>query len=133
GAAAVFKFLDGESKKLGQWASSPLWRVVDGPFRLQAFTSDGRVTLVPNPEYSGSPKPSIARLVELPFTSETAIYNQLRSGGPSALTVARLAPQYAPQAGALQRQGYVDNQASIYSFNYFPLNFNSSAKTEPGG
>ena len=42
GAAAVYKFLDGESKKLGSWASSPLWSVVDGPFKLQSFTSTAR-------------------------------------------------------------------------------------------
>jgi peptide/nickel transport system substrate-binding protein len=125
GASAVYKFLDGEAKKLGSWASSPLWSVVDGPFKVQSFTSSGQVTLVPNPDYSGSPKPSISKLVELPFTSETAIYNQIRSGGPSALTIANLPSQYAPQISVLEAQGYVENKAASYSFNYFPLNFNN--------
>jgi peptide/nickel transport system substrate-binding protein len=49
GAAAIYKFLDTQSKDLGSWTSSPLWRVVDGPFELQSFTSAGQVTLVPNP------------------------------------------------------------------------------------
>src|SRR5205823_2550445 len=38
GAAAIYKFLDSEGKKPASWASSPLWQVVDGPFRLQKFT-----------------------------------------------------------------------------------------------
>jgi peptide/nickel transport system substrate-binding protein len=133
GAKAVYTFLDAQGKKLSDWASSPLWKVVDGPFKLQAFTSDGRATLVPNPKYSGSPKPSISKLVELPFTSETAIYNQMRSGGPRALTIAILPAQYVPQIPSLLNEGYVDNKASNYSFNYFPLNFNSNASTQPGG
>ncbi len=133
GAAAVYKFLDSQSRKLGNWATSPLWGVVDGPFRLQGFTSTGQVTLVPNPDYSGSPKATIAKLVELPFTSEAAIYNQVRSGGPSAISVANLPPQYAPQISTLAAEGYDDNKAASYSVNYFPLNFNSSAATAPGG
>ncbi len=133
GAAAVYKFLDAQSRKLGSWATSPLWSVVDGPFRLQGFTSSGQVSLVPNPDYSGSPKATIAKLVELPFTSEAAIYNQVRSGGPSAITVANVPPQYAPQIPTLAAEGYESNNAASYSVNYFPLNFNSSAATAPGG
>jgi peptide/nickel transport system substrate-binding protein len=133
GGAAVYKFLDAESKKLGSWASSPLWSVVDGPFKLQSFTSTGEVTLVPNPAWSGSPKPSIAKLVELPYTSEAAIYNTIRSGGPSAVTVGSVPSQYAPQLSTLAGEGYVVNKAASYSFNYFPLNLNSSATTSPGG
>ncbi len=132
-AAAVYKFLDGESKKLGSWATSPLWTVVDGAFKLQNFTTTGEVTLVPNPDFSGSPKPSISKLVELPYTSEAAIYNTIRSGGPSAVTIGSVPSQYAPQLSTLAGEGYEVNKASSYSFNYFPLNLNSSASTSPGG
>jgi peptide/nickel transport system substrate-binding protein len=125
GATAVYKFLDGQSKDLGTWASSPLWKVVDGPFKLESFTSSGQVTMVPNPDYSGSPKASISKLVTLPFTSEAAVYNELRSSGPSALTVASLPQQYAPQVSTLTAEGYSYNKAASYSFNYFPLNFHN--------
>jgi peptide/nickel transport system substrate-binding protein len=133
GAAATYKFLDTESKKLGSWASSPLWSVVDGPMKLQSFSSDGQVVLVPNPSWSGTPKVSIAKLVELPFTSETAIYNQEKSGGPSAITIGNVPSQYAPQLNSLAAEGYDVNKAASYSFNYFPLNLNSNAPTSPGG
>jgi peptide/nickel transport system substrate-binding protein len=132
GAAAVYKFLDGESKKLGSWATSPLWNVVDGPYKLTAFDTSGRVTMVPNPDYSGTPKATVT-VVELPFTSEAAIYNQVKSGGPSSLSVTGLPSQYAPQLSSLGSSGYNVNKAASYSFNYFPLNLNSSAPTSPGG
>ncbi|MBV9802740.1 MAG: hypothetical protein JO130_06100, partial [Solirubrobacterales bacterium] len=125
GSTAVYKFLDGQSKDLGTWTTSPLWKVVDGPFKLTGFTSTGQVTMEPNPDYSGSPKPSISKLVTLPYTSEAAVYNELRSSGPSALTVASLPQQYAPQVSTLTAEGYNYNKAASYSFNYFPLNFHN--------
>jgi peptide/nickel transport system substrate-binding protein len=63
--------------------------------------------------------------VTLPFTSEAAVCNELRSSGPSALTVASLPQQYAPQASTLTAEGYNYNKAASYSFNYFPLNFHN--------
>jgi peptide/nickel transport system substrate-binding protein len=125
GALKVFKFLDTQSKDLGTWASSPVWSVVDGPWKLTQFTSDGAATFVPNPTYSGSPKPAISKFVELPYTSDTAAFNEFRSGGPSAVTIGFLPPQDVPQVPAIEAAGYTDNKASSYSFNYFPLNFNN--------
>jgi len=133
GAAAIYKFLDAQSKKLADWASSPLWSVVDGPMKLQSFSTDGKAVLVPNTSWSGTPKVSISQLVELPFTSEAAIYNQEKSGGPSAITIGNVPSQYAPQLNSLAAEGYDVNKAASYSFNYFPLNLNSNAPTSPGG
>lgn len=132
GAAAVYKFLDAQSKQLGSWASSPLWSVVDGPMKLQSFNTDGQTALVPNPDWSGTPKPSIAKLVELPYTSEAAIYNTIRSGGPNAVTIGNVPSQYAPQLSSLAAEGYDVNKAASYSFNYFPVNLNSNATTTGG-
>jgi peptide/nickel transport system substrate-binding protein len=125
GAQAVYKFLDAQSKDLSTWTTSPLWSVVDGPWKLQSFTSDGEATLVPNPDYSGSPKPSIAKFVELPYTSDTSAFNEFRSGGPSAVTIGYVPPQDVPAASKLTSEGYVDNQGSMYSFNFFPVNYNN--------
>ena len=133
GSAAVYAFLDKQSKDLGSWDTSPLWSVVDGPMKLASFNTDGEASFVPNPDWSGTPKPSIAKLVELPYTSEAAIYNTVRSGGPSAATIASMPSQYAPQLSALAAEGYDVNKAASYSFNYFPLNLNSNAPTSPGG
>ncbi len=132
GAAAVYKFLDAQSKKLGSWTTSPLWNIVDGPMKLTGFTTTGEATFVPNPDWSGSPKPSISKLVELPYTSEAAMYNSIRSGGPKSITIGNVPSQYAPQLTSLASEGYVLDKAGSYSFNYFPLNLNSGATTSPG-
>jgi peptide/nickel transport system substrate-binding protein len=133
GAAAVYAFLDKQSKDLGSWVSSPLWSVVDGPMKLSSFNTDGEAQFVPNTDWSGSPKPSISKLVELPYTSEAAIYNSIRSGGTSQITIGNVPSQYAPQLNALAAEGYDVNKAASYSFNYFPLNLDSNAPTSPGG
>jgi peptide/nickel transport system substrate-binding protein len=132
-AESVYHFLDGQGKNTATWASSPLWSIVDGPFKVQSFSSSGELILVPNTKYSGTPKPSISKFVELPFTSEAAIYNTIRSGGPSAVTIGTIPAQYAPQIPSLTAMGYIDNKAAYYGFNYFPLNFNTNATTSPGG
>ena len=133
GAASVYKFLDAQSKQLGSWATSPLWSVVDGPMKLQSFNTDGRAVLVPNPSWSGTPKVSISQLVELPFTSEAAIYNHGEVGRPEPVTIGNVPSQYAPQLSSLAAEGYDVNKAASYSFNYFPVNLNSNATTSPGG
>ena len=125
GAQAVYKFLDAQSKDLGKWTTSPLWSVVDGPWKLQSSSTDGEVAFVPNPDYSGSPKPSIAKFVELPYTSDTAAFNEFRAGGPSAVTIAYVPPPDVPAVSSLTAEGYLDNKGSMYSFDFFPLNYNN--------
>jgi peptide/nickel transport system substrate-binding protein len=125
GAEAVYKFLNAQATKSSSWASSPIWSVVDGPFKLSSFTSSGQVTMVPNAKYSGSPKPTIAKFVELPFTSDTAVFNEERSGGPSAVTIGSVPAQDEPQVPKLAAEGYTNNKASSYSINYFVINFHN--------
>jgi len=80
GAVAVYKFLIAQAADKATYASNPLWQVVDGPWRLNAFSNTGRVVLIPNPDYSGSPKPRIKEFIELPFTSQEAELNAVLSG-----------------------------------------------------
>ena len=56
GAAAVYKFLDAQSRKLGSWAGPPLWSVVDGPFKLRSFTTEGGGDARPEHRLLGLPK-----------------------------------------------------------------------------
>ena len=58
--AAVYSYLAGQAKDLSTYATSPIWGIVDGPWRLSAFNADGHVTLVPNKSYSGPVKPKLA-------------------------------------------------------------------------
>ena len=79
--AKVYAYLDSQSKSLSTWVGSPLWSVVDGPWKLASFNADGNSTFVPNPDYSGPVKPTLAKFEELPFTTESAEYNVLQAGG----------------------------------------------------
>jgi peptide/nickel transport system substrate-binding protein len=82
--AKVYAFLtsDTEAGDLGTYASNPLWQIVNGPFKLTQYdATDNGATLVPNTSYSGSPKPTIDRLVLAPFTTDTAEFNVLAAGG----------------------------------------------------
>ena len=96
--AAVYKYLDSQSKALTSYVGSPLWSIVDGPWKLSAFNADGHVTFVPNPKYSGPVKPSISELKMVPYTSEDSAYNALRSG--NSVTVGAVPVQDAPEANA---------------------------------
>ncbi len=81
GAVAVYTYLSHQSASLGTYATNPLWQVVDGPFRLTSYiTSTGYSVFVPNARYAGPVKPRIAKLIELPFTSNSAEFDALRAG-----------------------------------------------------
>ena len=122
GAAAVYNYLNSQAKNVTTYAKSPLWSVVDGPWQLKSFTATGQVTFVPNPSYSGFPKPSLAQFVEVPFTSDQAELNAIKSGGPNSLTVAELADEFLPQLKSVEAEGYTATNFTGFSFSYFPLN-----------
>ena len=60
-------------------ASSPLWSIVDGPWKLLSANNDGYAKLGLNPHYSGPPAAHhINTFVIEPFTSEQAEFNVLQ-------------------------------------------------------
>jgi len=82
--AAVYKYLDAQSRNMSGYVGSPLWSVVDGPWKLTAFNADGNLTMVPNKSYSGPDKPKLAEFQELPFTTDAAEYDVLRAPSSSS-------------------------------------------------
>jgi peptide/nickel transport system substrate-binding protein len=81
--AAVYSYLNDQSKDMSTYATSPLWGVVDGPWKLTAFSPDGHLTMVPNKLYSGPVKPRLSEFKEVPFTTDAAEYDVLRSPASS--------------------------------------------------
>jgi peptide/nickel transport system substrate-binding protein len=77
---AVYTFLTAQSKIASTYATSPLWSVVDGPWKLSSFNTNGNVTLAANPAYSGSPKPTLSAIKFVPFTTDAAEYTALKTG-----------------------------------------------------
>jgi peptide/nickel transport system substrate-binding protein len=130
---AVFTYLDSQSKSMSSWASSPLWSVVNGPFKLTSFNPDGNATFVPNKSYSGPVKPTLSEFKEIPFTTEAAEYNVLRSGsGGQKIDVGYIPTTDAPKkpanatVGANPVPGYTLDPLYSWSINYFVSNENST-------
>src|SRR5437016_4207053 len=62
------------------WASSPVWSVVNGPWRLRGYDLDGTVTFVPNEYYSGPHKPHLAEYRQVPVSSDEDMLRRLQAG-----------------------------------------------------
>jgi peptide/nickel transport system substrate-binding protein len=129
---AVYTYLDGQSKDLTSYVTSPLWSIVDGPWRLSAFNADGHVTFVPNKSYSGPVKPKLSAFQEVPFTTDAAEYDVLQS--PSSATkidFGYLPDQDAPAKPAnattgtnpLASKGYTLAPVYPWGIDYYVMNY----------
>ncbi len=123
GAKAVYQFLNSAAQDLSTYATNPLWQVVDGPWTLSSFTVEGKAVFVPNTKYSGSPKPTLAEFVELPFQSDSAEFNVLSSG--TSISYGYLPVTDLPQKSRIAGEGYNFAPWQIFGFNYMPVNFNN--------
>jgi peptide/nickel transport system substrate-binding protein len=130
--AKVWSFLSTQAKDTSTYGSSPLWGVVDGPWKLTAFNANGPDIFVPNKAYSGSPKPQISELKYLDYTSDTAMYTALKTG---ALDVGEVPPadlpikplnQALPSANPLG-SGYTLQPFYTYAIAYTQINFKNPA------
>jgi peptide/nickel transport system substrate-binding protein len=104
GAKAVWNFLQKEGAQQSTFATNPLWQVVDGPWKLSQFQSDGYYSYVPNKNYSGPDKPTLSKVIWTPFTDDTAEMNTLRSG--TTLDLASVPLNDIRQIPALKAEGY---------------------------
>jgi len=134
--AKVYAYLDAQSKTLNSYASSPLWSIVDGPWKLSAFNADGHSTFVPNPSYSGPIKPTLKEFQEVPFTTDAAEYGVLQAPN-SSITVGYLPEQDAPakpQGSTVGRnplKGYTLSPLYSWGINYYVVNFQSTTGNGP--
>jgi peptide/nickel transport system substrate-binding protein len=108
------------------WPSSPIWSVVNGPWRLKSFELDGTVTFQPNEHYSGPNKPYLDEFRQVPSASDEDEYHTLLAG-PGPIQVGYLphgmgADRAGGQPGALAKHFRFVPQ-NIYLINYMPLNF----------
>ena len=62
------------------WADSPIWSVVNGPWRLREYRMDGVLTLVPNERYSGPHRPYLDEFRQVPTETDEQEYRQLQAG-----------------------------------------------------
>lgn len=124
GAKAVYNFLNTESKSVATYDTNPLWRVVDGPWRLKSFETNGLVDLVANPHFSGGDKPRIAEFEFLPFTSDTAEFNALLAG---QVSIGYVPLTDIPAAGEVKSAHYSIIKSVDEAINFMSLNYDSPA------
>ncbi|MEA2664087.1 MAG: peptide/nickel transport system substrate-binding protein [Candidatus Eremiobacteraeota bacterium] len=134
-AKAVYAYLWSRNDDRASWDTSPLWSVVDGPWRLTHYTVDGHATFVPNSAYSGPNKPYLAEFKLRPSLSDDEEFATLQAG-PAArdgIQVGYLPFNHViePTSGPLvggptPLQGRYDVAPQIvYGIHYFPINFNN--------
>jgi peptide/nickel transport system substrate-binding protein len=104
GAKAVYNFLQTQGGQQPTFTTNPLWKVVDGPWTLDSFAPNSEWGYVPNKNYSGTARASLAKWVNQSFTSSTAIIDALRSG--SSLQESVLPLNDVGQVGELESEGY---------------------------
>jgi len=129
----------GSNNALADYATNPLWQIVNGPWHLTSFDASGDVTMEPNPSYSGPTKPTIKEFKEVPFTSDSAEFNSLVAGN---LTFGYLPYQDVTSAAPSplvsgpnnpRLSGFNLAPLYLYSIDYFPYNFNSSSDNGVAG
>jgi peptide/nickel transport system substrate-binding protein len=130
---AVYKFLAAQAANAKTYATNPIWGVVDGPFKLSAFStaaSGPNASFVPNASYSGSPKPQISELTYYAYTDDTTEYTALKTGD---LDVGYIPPQDAPPVSGSEKvpstdplgSGYNLSPNYVFGIQYFYINFNN--------
>jgi peptide/nickel transport system substrate-binding protein len=131
---AVYNYLNGKASNISGYASDPLWQTVDGPWKLSAFDSTGNVTMVPNTSYSGPVKATLAQFKEVPYTTESAELNSLIGNSLdvgyvplTSITQSTSNPEVAGPNFSRLTANYYMNPWVLFGYNYFPLNFNTSA------
>jgi peptide/nickel transport system substrate-binding protein len=80
-AKKIYDFLAAASKPSATWATNPIWQTVDGPYHLTAFNvTSGAFTMAPNAKYGGPHAKVYPSLQAVPFTSDDAEVNAVKSG-----------------------------------------------------
>lgn len=105
GAQAVYAYLQKAGGQISTFTTNPLWKVVDGPWTLSDFNSDGTLYgYTPNKNYSGQAKPYLSHWENKAYTTDTAMIDDMRAGG--TITSGGLPLNDYKQLGQLKAVGY---------------------------
>jgi peptide/nickel transport system substrate-binding protein len=103
-AKKIYDYLNKAGASVASFASNPLWKVVSGPFELKSFSpTNSSYTIVPNPQYGGSPKAMTDQVQVNTYTSQTAELNAMKGGSLDVVELVDAAE--IPQMGTLKAQG----------------------------
>jgi peptide/nickel transport system substrate-binding protein len=121
GAKAIYDYLAAQSGKEATYASNPLWKTVDGPFKLTYFNpSTGSFDMAPNPSYGGPYKAHFSQLDMIAYTSDTAEFDALKAG---TLSIGNVPFEDLAQVSSLKSSGYHVFGYPGEGWNYIAFNF----------
>ena len=120
-AKKIFDFLTKQNKSVSTYTTNPLWKVVDGPYKLSQFNATtGGFTMTPNPAYGGPHAKVESKFQGVPFTSNTAELNALKTG---AVDVGYVDYTAVPQVPAIKRNNYNVFGMPDFGSNFAAYNF----------
>lgn len=119
-ATKIYDYLASASKSVSTYATNPLWKVIDGPYKLTAFSAaSGGFTMAPNPAYGGPHATTESTFQIVPFKSDQAEYNALVAG---SVDVGYVPLPNVPKASSLA-SSYNEFGYSSWSWSYVVYNF----------
>jgi peptide/nickel transport system substrate-binding protein len=125
GAKAVYAVLDYESRDIPTYDNNPLWKVVDGPWKLKSMDPDGNVAMVPNTAYSGPVRPTLTEFFEVPYQTDSSELEDL--AGATSVANTTIDYGYLPDEDVGQGASltYIYNLEpwSGWQIMYLPENF----------
>jgi peptide/nickel transport system substrate-binding protein len=145
GCTAVYTYLSNQAgynpnnpqaanNSLSTYDTNPLWKIVDGPWKLSNFTADGVASFVPNKKYSGPTKATISKFTELPYTNDSAEFNALVGGQltigylPTQDVTGQAPPPPAAGPNNSRLSNFTLSPLYLWGINYFPYNFHSTGQ-----
>ncbi len=120
-AARIYNYLAAQARPSASWVTSPLWKIVDGPYTLSSFsTVSGAFTMSPNRAYGGPHAKTVSKYSSVPFTSDTAEENAIRSG---SLDTGYMPLADLPQISKIKSAGYNVFGYPAFGWLYVVYNF----------
>ena len=124
-AAKIFAFLTAATKSVSTYATNPLWQTVYGPYKLTSFNNTtGAFTMAPNTSYSGPHASPMSNYSGVPFTSNAAEWNAVKTG---SVDFGYVPQEDVPQLSQLKGLGY--NYYGLPDFGNYFVAYNFKDKT----
>jgi peptide/nickel transport system substrate-binding protein len=120
-ATKIYNYLAGQSKSVTTYGTNPLWKVVDGPYKLTSFNNTtGAFTMTPNTSYGGPHTAKMSTVDAVPYTSDTAEFDAVKAG---KIDVGYIPQTDVAQVKSVESSGYHVYGYPAFGFEYVTYNF----------
>lgn len=127
-AKGVYEYLWAQNLDRASFDTNPLWQIVSGPWKIKKYALDGRVTFVPNEQYSGPNKPMLDEFRQVPTSSDDLEYSMLEKGprAPDGVQVGFLPYDKIDETDANPLSDrYRLVPQIVFGIHYIPMNMNN--------